>query len=360
MSKVSPLQSRVAVAFKNRQGMQLLELVISMTTASILMIGVTGSIMIANQSMEVATSRQKESSRNTSGLEQLRVDLAEAYPAANRMDSSVTLSVADRTGDGIRESISYQWPGTTGKPLQVSMNSGAWRDVTEPLDDFEFRWRSCEPIPQSAASGSFDPPNTLVFQSAVSNFDSSTNNATLGIPETYRMGDLLVLVVSIRGAAPAINVSPDWLPGPTAVNGSNATLATYYTVAPATNSVSMNWTSAANCYTTMAHFTTPGGTALLVDSPTYTATGNPAIAPAATVLTGNSLVLRVIAARGPALLDEACNMPGHIAVTMQRSIFSDPIVGMAYRYYPVGSAPVATFTLNGSADYATATMVFQP
>jgi hypothetical protein len=345
--------------FLARRGMQLLELVISLTTASILMAGITGSILIANKSMEVAAARQISSARTQAGLDRLRADLAEGFPATTRAATGVTVSVSDRNGDGARERVQYQWSGLANSPLQMSINEGSWADVTDDLDEFELLWSSAV-VPLNTQRETLDVPGSLVFQSFTNAFTLSSNNLSLVVPETFRAGDLLVAVVAVQGDASGATASGDWQLGPRQANGSDATVLTFFNLSPVNNSLQVTWNSTRAAQGAVAHFTTPLGTANLANSSTLIGQSKNPIAPLANASAASSLVIRVLAAQGSLQLQDACNMPDHASIVIRRDLSTNPIMGMAYRYYPAGTVQEAMFEVTNNAKFATATLVFQP
>ncbi len=346
----------------SRRGLQLLELVISLASASVLMTGMTSAVLIANRSAELARTRQATSTRNIAGLDRLRSDLSEGYPVTNRTAKHVTMSVSDRNGDGNRESIQYQWIGA-GSPLQMSVNSGAWQATTEDLDAFNFSWRSC--APQSTQNGplQLEPNPSLVFHSrtlATTTFGGA-KTLTVDIPQTYQANDLLIAALSVSGNQGGSMVGPSgWTKVMEANNGGMVSLGVWIAFSNTLSQASFAWTSKRGAYATVAHFRVTGATAALTNFSSSTGFATLTPAPGSTANAANSLVVRVLAADGPLVGEEATNMPSHIAITMRRQLLENPIIGMAYRTYAAGAVPVANFGLPSNSDFVTATLVFQP
>jgi hypothetical protein len=337
--------------------MQLIEVVLSLTSASMLLLGITSALAIANRTMTVATTRQASSTRTLAGLDRVRSDLAEAFPASNRTSNSVTLSVADRTGDGIRENIRYRWQGL-GNPLQMSVNNEDWIALTDNLERFEYRWHVAPPQ-SSAEPASLDPPGAFVFESNTLQSTMLESGLVIPVPASYQLGDLLVTVVAINGQPATVTHTAGWLkiieqPHP------SVTLLVLYSVAPGDDVCTVSWSGNRSSYATQAHFRSPSGTASIASAVSSVGTHRLATAPLGTAAVNNSLVIRALAAKGPLVGEEATNMPGHLAVTLRRQLLTDPIVGLAYRSHAVGNVAEAPFDLLSSADFATATVVFQP
>lgn len=342
--------------------MQLLELIVSLASASVLLAGMTSAVLIANRSADIARTRQATSTRNIAGFDRLRSDLSEAFPVTNRMNNSVTLSVNDRNQDGGRESIQYQWLGA-GTPLQMSVNSGAWRGITENLDAFQFNWRKCAPQSSEVAPNQLELSNSLVFQSRTIATTSILGAPTLlmEVPSTYQANDLLVAALAVTGNQGGAMLGPSgWTKVLEMNNGTSVTLGVWTSISNTSLQASFNWNTTRVAYGTIAHFRNTGATAALTSFPSSTGSGSLASTPASTATVNNSLAIRILAASGPTVGEEATNMPGHIAITLRRQVLADPIVGMAFRTYAAGTVPSSNFGLPGSSTYVTATLVFRP
>lgn len=345
-----------------RSGMQLLELVISLASASVLLAGMTSAVLIANRSAEIARTRQATSTRNITGFDRLRSDLSESYPVSNRTATSVTLSVNDRDEDGGRETIQYQWLGS-GNPLQMSVNAGAWQGVTENLDAFKLDWRNCAPQSIELAPNQLEPTTSLIFQSrTIANTSISGATAlNIEVPPTYQANDLLVAALAVTGNQDGSMLGPSgWTKVFERSNGGDVSLGVWIALSNTLAQADFTWNSTQTAYGTIAHFRKSGATAGLTSFLNFTGSGALASAPASSATVDNSLAIRILAATGPLVGEEATNIPGHIAITLRRQIFADPIIGMAYRNYNVGVVPSTNFGLPSSATYIAATLVFQP
>jgi hypothetical protein len=343
-----------------RKGYQLLELSLSLTTASVLILGLASSLAIATKSLSIASVRESSSFSSESAIARLRQDLAEAYPVQSRSATSVSLLTSDRNGDGSLDRIRYQWSGSAGDPLLRSIDAGPWLEAIRSVEDFRLGWQTQASLPEAAAVP-FEPPGALQFQASTIGFGTASTSLSLSIPETYQTGDLLIAVLAVDGNAPAVTASSNWTQAAHRVNESEATLSIFYALAPSGNSLRLDWSGSRSHFGTIAHFATPSGTATLVDSQVASGTGQFAEAAAATATLDHALIIRAVAARGTLqLVEDACKMPGHIAITLRRQLLFNPIVGLAYRYSPAGQVSPENFKLAGSSNYVTATLVFQP
>lgn len=345
-----------------RAGMQLLELIVSLASASVLLAGMTSAVLIANRSADLARTRQATSTRNIAGFDRLRSDLSEASPVTNRTARSVTLSVNDRDEDGGRETIQYQWLGA-GNPLQMSINSAAWQGITDNLDAFQFAWRNCAPQSNELGPSQLEPTASLIFQSRTIAHTSFSGAKALSVevPPTYQANDLLVAALAVTGNQNGSMLGPSgWTKVFERNNGSDVSLGVWVAFSNTLAQADFTWDSTKTAYGTIAHFRKTSATAALTSFLDFTGSGALASAPASSATVDNALAIRILAATGPLVGEEATNMPGHIAVTLRRQLLANPIIGMAYRNYTVGAVPSANFGLPSSATYVAATLVFQP
>jgi len=127
------------------RGHSLLELVVSMSTATILMSGLFGALFIAAQTIDPSSA----GSRLISGsgvVAQLLDELQMAISVTRRETHAVAFSVADRDGDGRSEEIVYQWSGQPGDPLTRSYNGGAARTLIDKVQRFSLGY-TIDPLP---------------------------------------------------------------------------------------------------------------------------------------------------------------------------------------------------------------------
>ena len=342
-----------------RRGIQLIELLIGMTTTSILLAGVFASIRISQQAYSIANERGDGAVMTTSGLDLLRMDLAEGSPISDRSNSTVSMTVPDRDGDNSPETISYQWLGAD-TPLQRSVNGGPYVNATEKLAKLDLQFH--DSVPQDEKEqGSLYPSEAMEFQGHTVKAESSGSGLTIDIPASYWPGDLLVMAVAIdqdtkdKGAAPA-----EWIKVLERNRGSDVSLCVWYTFAPASSSVAMTWDKTGSAYATIAHFKIGNVTPTLVDSKDHTGDSKDVEAPDVNCTADHSLVVRMFAGDGPLVGEDATNMIGHTPITMRRQLFRDPIIGMACKTYPSGSIPKENFVLSQKTKFVAASIVFQP
>ncbi len=362
------------MSHRPHRGFQLLELTISLTTASMLLAGLTASIVIASRASELASSRQTRSLRNSAALDRLRSDLAEAAPVLARSATSATLSIGDRNADGSPETIQYRWLGT-GTPLQMSSNTGAWQSLTTDLESFQFGWQTCQPQSILPTPPALEPARSLVFQSRTLASNALPGRSlSIAIPSTFQTNDLLVLAIAVQGEQDGEIIAPaGWIKtGEETDSSDRVSLAVWYSLGPPSSSVNIGWKDSASCYATLAHFQVNGGPPALAGGDVDVGVSRRPRAPSADALANDSLVVRVLGARsvgayGISSEAEATNMVEHLPIALRQSvpfvplIFGSPaIIGMTYRHCSKGSTGSAEFNLPSNARYVAATLVFSP
>ncbi|MEZ6068071.1 MAG: hypothetical protein R3B90_20690 [Planctomycetaceae bacterium] len=114
-----------------RVGYTLIELLISMGSASVLITGMGSAVYLSSGAFNADRSVPGLRADATEAQRQMLEDLQYATGFTERTNNAVTFTVPDRTGDGQPETIRYAWSGTAGAPLTYSMNGATPRDVVE-------------------------------------------------------------------------------------------------------------------------------------------------------------------------------------------------------------------------------------
>jgi hypothetical protein len=147
----------------NRSGFTLTETVVSVATASALMVGLGSTVYLASRA---TTDEDRPTSKIVGGslaLDSLAAELHYAVSFHERGSRAVEFTIADRTGDGVAETIRYEWSGTSGDPLLRRFNSGALQVVHEDVSDFELGYtvQTIEEVPDEEDSDPVAPTETL-------------------------------------------------------------------------------------------------------------------------------------------------------------------------------------------------------
>ncbi|NOZ41159.1 MAG: hypothetical protein GXP24_13170 [Planctomycetes bacterium] len=121
-------------------GFTLLELAIASASATVLMVGLSSSLYIAAQSLDVGAGSLVESRTANSALATINRDLQSALTLSELTATSVTMSVPDRNGDNVPETIRYAWAGTAGDPLTQVYNGGTATTLAANVQSFSLAW----------------------------------------------------------------------------------------------------------------------------------------------------------------------------------------------------------------------------
>ena len=104
-----------------RAGMTLAELSISLGVIATIMVA-TGSVMVLTGRAVAVTSAHASEARVDDVVTTFMSDERLALTVTERTATSITFTVADRTGDGIPDQIRYAWSGVAGDPLTRQVN----------------------------------------------------------------------------------------------------------------------------------------------------------------------------------------------------------------------------------------------
>lgn len=137
-----------------RPGYTLVEVVISLTSATILTAGLATSIAISSRSL---TGGGKALARAKSAEVQANMlaDLNQATAFSARTATSVTFTVPDRNTDNLDETISYSWTGLPTAQLTYSYNGSAPATILNDVKDLQLTYS------QRSISGSSPAPLLL-------------------------------------------------------------------------------------------------------------------------------------------------------------------------------------------------------
>ncbi len=153
---------------RRASGYTLIELLVSSSIASVLLVGMGSSIYIASQAFEADEAAPAEIAQADETLAQVLRDAQQATSVSELTATSATFTVPDRNGDGAEETIRYAWSGTPGEPLTYQYNGGPVQNIAEDVQHFEMTYLSRfmegstvtgELLFVSGAGGT-DPPST--------------------------------------------------------------------------------------------------------------------------------------------------------------------------------------------------------
>ncbi len=120
----------------HRRGFTLLELVISLSVTSILLLAVGSAIMLAAKAVPDPDTPDNDTALPARVAADIAAELQMALTFIFRDADTVKFTVADRTGDEVDETIRYDWSGTVGDPVTRQYNGGPVANVIEAAEEF--------------------------------------------------------------------------------------------------------------------------------------------------------------------------------------------------------------------------------
>ena len=200
----------------SRHGYTLSELIVSLASASLLMVGLASCLLISarvfdGSSVAVVRSRAAEVQAD------LMADLSQATSFSARNIDSVSFTVPDVTGDAVEETISYVWRSGSNQ-LDLTYN-GNTSTVLENVTSFDLAYA------QRFMSGSVPAPtpfdaNTwgdrwaedsggVTFESlAEAKLSYNSNSITIARPDGTTDGNLLIAAVATDGKTSTTIAAP--------------------------------------------------------------------------------------------------------------------------------------------------------
>jgi prepilin-type N-terminal cleavage/methylation domain-containing protein len=120
----------------SRPGFTLIELVLAMAITTILLMGMSASIVIASRAVSDGYDVVGLALRTSDSLGEINSDLSMAKVFLDRTGSSITFTVPDRNGDGSSETIKYWWTGSSDARLMRQVNGGPEIALAENVRQF--------------------------------------------------------------------------------------------------------------------------------------------------------------------------------------------------------------------------------
>jgi len=119
-----------------RPGFTLLELVVSTAVMSVLMVALGSVMLIAGRAVPQAQSTTGTMSAAAAATEQMASELRYAATVNQQSSTMIEFTVADRSNDGLPETIRYEWSGTSGASLTRQYNAGTAVAVLSDVREF--------------------------------------------------------------------------------------------------------------------------------------------------------------------------------------------------------------------------------
>ena len=121
-------------------GFTLMEVVISMAVTSILFVAIGSAIVVASSAIPDKSDARAQQLAVWETVQTMAEEIETAVNFTARTASALEFSVADRSGDGVDETIRYEWSGAAGQPLTRRYNNGAAVTVVDNVQVFELAY----------------------------------------------------------------------------------------------------------------------------------------------------------------------------------------------------------------------------
>jgi type II secretory pathway pseudopilin PulG len=138
------------------RGFTLTELVLSMGLMTILLGGISSTILLASHALPSEQNASAAVNRGYQAADQIAGELYCARSFTEKASTAVEFTVADRSGDATPETIRYAWSGTAGDPLTRQYNGGTVVDWLADVQEFALTYdvtEVTEELPPVEAEG---------------------------------------------------------------------------------------------------------------------------------------------------------------------------------------------------------------
>ncbi len=168
-------------------GFSLAEMVAVMIIMSVLVIAMGSAMVLASKAIPRGTDQNALVIEASRVSDQIVEELRTAKYLTERAVNAMTLTVADRNGDGLPETIRYAWSGTAGDPLTMQLNGGALITVLDNIQQFDLTYDKMTSIE------TYPGPIVESAESELISNDSLTNFSDTQVKNDYWLGEYFEL-----------------------------------------------------------------------------------------------------------------------------------------------------------------------
>lgn len=193
---------------RNHRGITLVEVIATLVSNSILLLGLTSCILLSKQSLDIVSTNQQEVYQQRQVLDQFRSDLREAVNINTPSPKTLEIVVPDRNGDSTPDKITYVFPEPKSQALlrdSLDLNT-AYSIGTTTLS-------IREPFFIPTSSRHTAPTVLEVVKHSVTLTSKLSNTVSVAMPGNTTAGDMLIAIIGTRNTAGNISVGPGtWTP----------------------------------------------------------------------------------------------------------------------------------------------------
>lgn len=121
---------------RTHRGFTLVELVVSMSILAALLLATQSALVLTRELG--STSKLTGTADAVSAMDQLAAHAAVALSLSVGSSVTLSLTVADITGDAADDKLDYAWDGKQGSPLTLSINGGKRQPVIGAVESLTF------------------------------------------------------------------------------------------------------------------------------------------------------------------------------------------------------------------------------
>jgi hypothetical protein len=277
------------------------------------------------------------------------------------------MTVPDRTGDSVDETIRYSWSGTAGDPLVYQFNGGTSLSLASNVQQF-----NVSALARSIAATSCILPGTVTFQGTHSEAKASSAVTSLIVPTPTGLvpGNLMVAVVSVGANAAATLAAPSgWTLVNRAADSTNVitTGVCWKFATPGEPAdYSFTWTNSGKAYGWIARFSGVEPSAPINASAIQAglATSFTPPCPNVTTTVANTMIVRIggFSATSFTIADNPAIMTPYTTITADKadSGTSTGSAGVYATKASTGATTSSSFVLTGLTRYVTFTLALTP
>ena len=121
---------------RRHAGFTLMETLVAALVFAVIAVGLGSAVLMSARAMPASSAGANAAARAGLALDEVCGDLKYATQIDSSSATHVAFKVADRDGDGVAESIRYEWGGSAGDAVTRTYN-GAVTTVLDGADAFE-------------------------------------------------------------------------------------------------------------------------------------------------------------------------------------------------------------------------------
>jgi hypothetical protein len=120
---------------------------------TLLVIGSTAALGIVGKAADNGADVSKAAMRTPATLEQMASELECALSIVSRSATQISVTIPDRTGDAVADTVSYSWSGTAEAPLLRQFNGGTAETLLATVQSFGLTYSTVVVGPSTTVVG---------------------------------------------------------------------------------------------------------------------------------------------------------------------------------------------------------------